>query len=359
MSLIRKNILDITPYIAGKPIEETKRELGIKEVIKLASNENPLGPSPKAVKAVRKNLRNINRYPDSGGFYLKKKLAKNLNLEPSNIILGNGSDEIIDIIIKTFVDDDENILTADTTFLEYGIISRVNNRRLETVGLKYFKYDLETMAKKVTPKTKLIFIANPNNPTGTYVTKFELEDFIGSLPQTAILVIDEAYDAFIDVNDFPRNTNNIKERNIIVMKTFSKAYGLAGLRIGYAAAKQDFISAMERARQPFNVNSLAQSAAIAALDDKEFLKKTRALVIEGKNYLYNELKRMGLAYVPSTANFILIDTGRDSLSVFREMLKYGVIVRDMRQYGLANYIRVTIGTKKENEKFIRVLKKVL
>lgn len=359
MSLIRKNISDITPYIAGKPIEETRRELGMEDVIKLASNENPLGASPKAIEAIKKSLGGINRYPDSNGFYLKRKLARSLNLQPSNIILGNGSDELIDIIIKTFVEDDENIITADITFLEYGIISRVHNRQLETVSLKYFKYDLPAIARRINSKTKLIFIANPNNPTGTYVTKFELQDFISSLHSNVVLVIDEAYDAFIDVNDFPRNINNINERNIIIMKTFSKAYGLAGLRIGYAIAREDFILAMEKVRQPFNVNLLAQAAANSALDDKEFLKKTRAVVIEGKNYLYNQLKKMGLAYVSSVANFILIDVGRDSVSVFKDMLKYGVIIRDMKQYGINNFIRVTIGTKKENKKFIKILKKIL
>jgi histidinol-phosphate aminotransferase len=359
MTLIKKNILDVIPYVAGKPVEETKRQLGLKQVIKLASNENPLGPSLLAKAAIKKALSGINRYPDSAGFYLKKRLAKELNISPSGIILGNGSDEIIDIIIKTFVEDDENIITADTTFLEYEIISRVNNRKVITVPLKYFKYDLEAIEKRIDKKTKLIFIANPNNPTGTYVTRYELEDFMLDLPQDLLLVLDEAYDTFIDVDDFPNSLAYTAKQNVILMKTFSKAYGLAGLRIGYALGQPELISYMERARQPFNVNALAQAAATAALDDKKFLRRTKQVILEGKEYLYNNLQRLGIAYVPTVANFILIDVGRDGLSVFKEMLKYGVIVRDMRQYGLKNFIRVTIGTKQENERFIKVLKKIL
>lgn len=359
MQLIRKNISRITPYIAGKPIEETKRQLKLKEVIKLASNENPLGPSPKAKEAIKKNLSFINRYPDSSGFYLKTKLAKILHLETSNIVLGNGSDEIIDIIIKTFVEEDENIITADITFLEYKIIAEVNNHTVFTVPLKYFKYDLEAIKRRIDKKTKVIFISNPNNPTGTYVTKIELENFIQDLPSQVLLVLDEAYDTFIDVDDFPYGLSYIQNKNVLVLKTFSKAYGLAGLRIGYAIGRTEFTSSMETVRQPFNVNFLAQTAGLAALDDKKFLTKTRKTVLEGKNYLYDGLNKLGLAYVPSVANFILIDVGKDCISVFKDMLRFGVIIRDMKQYGLKNFIRVTIGTKKENERFIKVLKKVL
>jgi histidinol-phosphate aminotransferase len=359
MPLVKKNILNVMPYVAGKPIEETKRQLGLKEVIKLASNENPLGPSGLAKVAIKKALSSINRYPDSSGFYFKKRLAKYLNINPAGIILGNGSDEIIDIIIKTFVEEDENIITADVTFLEYEIISHVNNRKVITVPLKYFKYDLEAIEKRIDKKTKVIFIANPNNPTGTYVTRYELEDFMMGLPEDVLLVLDEAYDAFIDVDDFPNSMGYTVKRNVIVMKTFSKAYGLAGLRIGYSIAQPELILYMERVRQPFNVNSLAQAAATAALDDKKFLRKTRQVILDGKEYLYASLQRLGIAYVPTVANFILIDVGRDGVSVFKDMLRYGVIVRDMKQYGLKNFIRVTIGTKKENERFIKVLKKIL
>ena len=359
MNLVRKHILKIDPYEAGKPIEEIKRQLGLREVIKLASNENPLGPSPKAIAAIKKNLSVLNRYPDSNGFYLKRRLARFFGLTPSNIVLGNGSDELIDIIIKTFVEEDEQIITADFTFLEYKIISSVKGRTVITVPLQYFKYDLEAIKRRIDKKTKVIFIANPNNPTGTYVTKYEIEEFMRGLPDNVLLVLDEAYDAFIDVNDFPRSLSYIRRNNVVVLKTFSKAYGLAGLRVGFALARPELCAYMEIARQPFNVNSLAQVAAEAALDDKGFLNRTRKTILEGKGYLYDNLKRMGLAYVPSVTNFILVDVGRDGVGLFKDMLKFGVIVRDMKQYGLKNFIRVTIGTKRENERFIRVLAKVL
>ncbi|MDD5567774.1 MAG: histidinol-phosphate transaminase [Candidatus Omnitrophica bacterium] len=357
--LARKNIFKISPYVGGKPIEETKRQFGLKKVVKLASNENPLGASPKAVEAIRRASYGINRYPDSQSFYLKKRLAKFLNVNSANLVLGNGSDELIDIVIKTFVEDDENIVTSEVTFLEYEILASVYGRKLIKVPLRYFKYDLESMKKKINKKTKLVFIANPNNPTGTYVTKFELRDFMNALPPSALLVIDEAYDAFIDVDDYPDMLDSFRNKNIIILKTFSKSYGLAGLRIGYAVLDDELAGLMERVRQPFNINSLAQAGAQAALDDKEFLRKTRKLVLEGKDYLYDNLKKLGLAYVPSITNFILVDVGQDGVEVFNRMLRFGVIVRDMKQYGLKNFIRVTIGTKKENERFIRVLKKIL
>ncbi|MFA5095940.1 MAG: histidinol-phosphate transaminase [Candidatus Omnitrophota bacterium] len=357
--LVRKNIFKVSHYTPGKPIEETKRQLGLRDVIKLASNENPLGASPRAVKAVRKAAAGINRYPDSQGFYLKKRLARLLNVSASGIVLGNGSDELIDIIIKTFVENDESIITADTSFLEYEIISAVNDRKFIKVPLRYFKYDLESIKKRIDRKTKLVFIANPNNPTGTYVTRYELADFMAGLPDTCLVVLDEAYDAFIDVNDFPDTRENFRNKRIITLKTFSKSYGLAGLRLGYAVADPELASYMERVRQPFNINILAQEGGLAALDDREFLRKSRKAVLEGKAYLYDNLKKLGLAYVPSVANFILIDVEQDCAEFFNKMLKFGVIVRDMKQYGLKNFIRVTIGTKKENERFVRVLKKIL
>jgi histidinol-phosphate aminotransferase len=358
-SLVRKNILKVTPYKAGKPIEETKRELGLKEVIKLASNENPLGTSPKALAAIRKAVTGVNRYPDSQGFYLKRKLAEKLSLSPENIVLGNGSDELIDVIIKTFVENDEEVLTADITFLEYEIISRVNGRSVATVPLKDFRFDLPEMKKKITGKTKLVFIANPNNPTGTYVSKKELVGFLKDLPGHVLVVLDEAYDTFIDVPDFPRGTDFLKNNNVLVMRTFSKAYGLAGLRIGYAVGAPVLTSYMECVRQPFNVNLLAQAAAMAALDDDDFLRKTRKMVLEEKQYLSDALRRLKVSYVPSVANFILVDTAQSGVEVFQAMLKEGVIVRDMQQYGLNRYIRVTIGTRRENEKFVKAFKKVL
>lgn len=357
--LVKKSVFGISPYLAGKPIEETKRQLGLKNVIKLASNENPLGASPKALGALKKCLGTINRYPDSQSYYLKRKLAKVYGLDPANFVLGNGSDELIDVIIKTFVEADENIVSSETTFLEYEIIAQVNARRVKKAALRYFKYDLNALARLIDKKTKLIFIANPNNPTGTYVNKDEVEEFLRKIPANVVVVFDEAYDAFIDTDDYPNTRRYLKRGNVIILKTFSKSYGLAGLRIGYAISSPQLAAYMERVRQPFNVNILAQCAALACLDDKTFLKKTRRTVLEGKAFLYRSLSQMGLAYLPSVANFILVDVGREGVEFFKAMLKFGVIIRDMKQYGLRNFIRVTIGTRKENERFVKVLKKVL
>ncbi len=358
--LIRKSILAVNPYQPGKPIEETKRQLGLKKVIKLASNENPWGPSPKAVSAVKKALGTVNRYPDAQGYYLKKRLAKFYGLSSGNFVLGNGSDELIDVVIKTFMEADENIVTSEGTFLEYEIIAQVNDRKVKKAPLRYFKYDLTAILRLVDKKTKLIFIANPNNPTGTYVTSAEVKEFISALPQEVVVVFDEAYDTFISVNDYPDSLGYLrKKKNIIILKTFSKAYGLAGLRLGYAIAPLEIAAYLERIRQPFNVNLLAQVAGLAALEDKAFLKKTRQMTLSGKDFVYQELSRMGLGYVPSEANFILIDVGRDSQELFKACLKFGVIVREMSQYGLKNFIRLTIGTPKENRRFLRVLKKVI
>jgi len=358
--LIRKSVLSVNPYIPGKPIEETQRQLGLKEVIKLASNENPLGPSPKAISAIKRFASGVNRYPDAQGFYLKKRLAEFFGLLPGNFVLGNGSDELIDVIIKTFVEVDENIVTSQGTFLEYEIIAQVNDRKVKKAPLRYFKYDLEAMLKLVDKKTKLVFIANPNNPTGTYVTKYEVEEFINALPEGVIVVFDEAYNAFIDVDDYPDSLSYLKKKKkIIVLRTFSKAYGLAGLRLGYAIAAPEIVTYLERIRQPFNVNLLAQVAGLAALEDKAFLKETRRITLEGKDLIYQELSKMGIGYVLSVANFILVDVEKDSQEVFKAMLKFGVIVRDMGQYGLKNFIRVSIGTQKENQRFLRVLSKVM
>ena len=357
---INPKVLNITPYQPGRPIEEVKRQLGLKEVIKLASNENPLGPSPKAVKAIKNALGKINRYPEGSCFYLRRALSKKLKVGPDNLIFGNGSDELIDIIIKTFCREGEEILTSEVTFLEYQIIAQQNGRLVRTVPSKDFKYDLSALRENISPKTRVIFIANPNNPTGSYVHKREVEDFILSLPENILVVFDEAYFEFVDRKDFPRSLEYLKKgKNVIILRTFSKIYGLAGLRIGYGIAKKEFIQYLERCRQPFNVNLLAQEAAQAALSDMDFVKKSRKIAAEGKEYLYQSLKKIAVEYIPSATNFILLNLRQDGREVFKKLLQHGVIIRDMYQYGLKNFIRVTVGTEKENRKFIEALKEVL
>lgn len=356
-NIVNKNVLKIKPYEPGKPIEEVERELGLKNVIKLASNENPLGSSLRALSAIKKKLSTLNRYPDGNCFYLKNKLAKKLGLKPQNLIFGNGSDELIDVVIKTFVGPKEEVLTSKVSFVEYEIVSRSNNRKFRDIPLKNFKYDLRAIKMAIRKNTKAIFIANPNNPTGTYVGKKELEDFLKGLPKNIIVVLDEAYNEFVDVKDFPKGLTYIN-KNVILLRTFSKTYGLAGLRIGYAVAKPEFIECMNRVRQPFNVNLLAQAAALEAIDDSAFLRRSRKITLEGKKYLYRELEKLNLGYVRSVANFILVDLKQDCRIIFNKLLKLGVIVRPMGTYNLKNFIRVTIGTKKENIRFISSLRRI-
>lgn len=357
--LVRSGVANIEPYEPGKPIEEVQRQLGLRGVYKLASNENPLGPSPKAVAALKRALKNINRYPDGNCYYLKVKLAKKLKVKPENLIFGNGSDELISIAVLTFLDEDEETIVAEPTFLEYRLIVEAFGRRVRTIPALNLRYDLDGMKKAITDNTKIIFIANPDNPTGTYVTDKQLDKFLDGLPNNVLVVVDEAYNEFVDVKDFPNAMKYLYDKNILIFRTFAKAYGLAGLRLGYCVGRAEFIDCMNRVRQPFNVNTLAQVAALAALDDAEHLKKTRATILKGKKYLYKNLDEIGLSYVPSAANFILVDVKRDGRKLFEQMLRYGVIVRDMKQYKLDNYIRVTIGTELENRKFIETLKKVI
>lgn len=357
--LARENILKIKPYEPGKPIEEVQRELGLKEVIKLASNENPLGPSPKAVEAIRRSLSNLNRYPDGNCFYLKRKLAAKLKVKPENLIVGNGSDELIVLAMRALVNEGEEVIIAKPTFLVYEIAAQAVGAKIVFVPLKNFKYDLVAMKKKINPKTKIVFMANPDNPTGSYVNKKEVEVFLKDLPESVIVYFDEAYAEVVGEKDYPNTLKYLNTKNVIIARSFSKAYGLAGLRIGYAVSCPDFINYMNRVREPFNVNSLAQVAAVAALDDKVFLSRTKNLLKEGKVYLYKNFKKLGLKYIPSATNFILVEVKKDSSEIFRKLLKLGVIVRDMKAWKLNTFIRVTIGTKAENKKFIEALEKTL
>jgi histidinol-phosphate aminotransferase len=360
MSVIpRKAVLNIKPYQPGKPIEEVKREMGLADVIKMASNENSLGPSPKAVSAIKKYAGNINRYPEGGCFYLRSAIARRLKIKPEQLIFGNGSDELIELTLKAFVNEGDEVIVAKPTFLMYEVASTAYGAKIKVVPMRYFKYDLKAMKDAVSKNTKVVFIANPDNPNGTYVAKYELEDFLKGLPSETIVFLDEAYSEFVEERDYPNGLDYMGKNNIIVARTFSKVYGLAGLRVGYGISSPEIIKYMEAVRDPFNVNSLAQIGAIAALKDKEFLSKSKKTVRDGKKFLYSELKAMGVRYVPSVTNFILIEFGSKSGEVAEKLLKKGVIVRNMKAWGMENFIRVTVGKEAENRRFIKELKKII
>ncbi|MCX5686243.1 MAG: histidinol-phosphate transaminase [Candidatus Omnitrophica bacterium] len=362
-NLVRPNILNVKNYVPGKPIEEVQRELGLKDIIKLASNENCLGPSPKAIAAIKRVLKNVNRYPDSSSYYLRKKVAKLLGVDGNNLIFGNGSDEIIGLAVRTFVKDGDEIVIAKPTFLIYEIVSQIQNAKIKFVPLtKDFRHDLKAMKKAVTENTRMVFIANPDNPTGSYVTKSELNEFFKGLPEDLIVFLDEAYFEFAKsgCRDYPDGLGYLEKRpGLIVARSLSKAYGLAGLRIGYGISNPEVISYMEKTREPFNVNLLAQAAALAAVDDRAFLKKTLSHVELEKKFICGELRKLKLDYVESATNFIMVDVRKDCKEVYSKLLKKGVIVRDMKAWGFDTFIRVTIGTREENRKFMKELKTVL
>ncbi|MBI1978078.1 MAG: histidinol-phosphate transaminase [Candidatus Omnitrophica bacterium] len=359
--LFKDYIQDVIPYEPGKPIEDVERELGLLHVTKLASNENPLGPSRKALRAMRLALRKVHFYPDGKCFELRKRLAHEFSLGEDQFVIGNGSNEIIELLARGFLNEGDKVISSDSSFLVYPLITKVCGATYVSVPMKDFRYDLRGILDQIDERTKLIFIANPNNPTGTYVRATEVEDFLSKVPKDMIVCFDEAYIDFVEASDFPYLLFHVKagKPNIILLRTFSKSYGLAGLRIGYGMASRELIQYLEKARQPFNVNRLAQIGACAALDDRLFLWRTKHVISRGRQYLYRKFTKLGLSFVPSEANFVLVDVRRDSRLVTDALMKRGVIVRPMNAYGLDRYIRVTIGTRFELMRFIHALKKVL
>ena len=357
----KEGIESITPYQPGKPIEEVQRELGLKEVIKLASNENPLGPSPLAVEAIKKAASKVNLYPDGNAFYLKRELAEHVGFPPEQIILGNGSNEVLQIIGDTFISPGDEAIYSQQAFVVYMLVSRICGAVEVTTPLTPdYRHDLRAMADAITPKTKVIFIANPNNPTGTIVTREEVDEFMERVPEHVLVVFDEAYYEYVENPEYPDTLKYVREgRNVIVLRTFSKIYGLAGLRIGYGISTPRIIELLNKVRQPFNVNLIAQEAARASLKDSEHVAKSRRVNSEGKRFLYEQLERLGVEYVPTEGNFLLVHLRRPGEKVFQEMLKLGVIVRPMGGYDFPNSIRVTIGTREQNERFIEALKVAL
>lgn len=361
MTLARSNVLQMVPYSPGKPIEEVKRELGLTEVIKLASNENPLGPAPKALQAVRRVLEEMHFYPDGSAYNLRMALARFYEIPPDYVMVGNGSDELIHFIGLAFLNPGDEVVIAHPSFVRYEAAAQLNNAILHKVPLTPdYRHDLRAMRSRVNERTKLVFIANPNNPTGTLVYRQEVETFLRDLPDHLIVVLDEAYYEYVDHPDYPHTLPYVLEgRNLILLRTFSKAYGLAGLRVGYGIARPELLDPLHRVREPFNVNSLAQVAAVAALEDQEHVQRTRELNRQGLEFLYRFCERLGLEYIPSWANFVMINVGRDSCEVFRALLQRGVIVRSGEIFDMPTFLRVNTGTPEQNERFAQALVEVL
>lgn len=358
----REEILAINPYVPGKPIEEVQRELGIEDVIKLASNENPLGPSPRALKAVADTMAKVYMYPDGSCFKLKNKLCERLGVEPTNILVGNGSDESIKLMAEAYINPGEEVIVPNPSFSEYEFAAKIMGGNCIYSPLdSEFRLDLNDMLQRITPKTKIIFVCNPNNPTGTIVGRKEIEAFLQKVPGDILVVFDEAYVEYVTDTGFMDTVGLIKQGipNIIVLRTFSKIYGLAGLRVGYALAHKNVIASMERVCEPFNVNILAQAAGVAAVDDDDHVRASGDNNEAGKKFLYQQFERLGLKYFPTEANFIWLDTKKDSKELFSQLLTKGVIVRTGDIFGFPTFIRVTIGLPEENERFIRTLEQLL
>ncbi len=353
---VAENIRSISPYVPGKPIEELERELGITGSIKLASNENPLGPSPKALTAIKKAVEGLNRYPDGSGFYLSQALAAKYGVDLNQIILGNGSNELIELVVRTFVQPGDEIISADPSFVVYKMITQAGGGTNVIVPCRDMRHDLDAMAERITPRTRIIFIANPNNPTGTMNTKAELDRFMERVPDHVIVALDEAYFEYVTHADYPDSLEHLKAgKNILSLRTFSKIYGLAGLRIGYGITTPEIAELMNKVRQPFNTNSLAQIGALAALADRKHVEKSIAINNEGKQFLYQTFQRLGISFIPTETNFIMFETRLDGRELYTALLKQGVIIRPMG----GNRLRVTIGLPEENKRFVSELEKIV
>lgn len=350
----------LVPYRPGKPIEEVQRELGLTDVVKLASNENPLGPSPRAVVAMRRAARSVALYPDGSGYALVRALARHWDVPSEWIALGNGSDELIHYLGLAYLRPGDEVLSCEPTFVRYRSAAVLNQAEYVAPPLVDFRYDVRAMAERLSPRTRLVFIANPNNPTGTIVTRDELDWLLDRVAPETIVVLDEAYYEYVDDPAYPDARRYVAEgRNVAILRTFSKIYALAGLRVGYAIARPEIVAAIHQVREPFNVNSLAQVAAIASLADPTQVERSRRINRAGLRQLEAGFRRLGLRWVPSHANFVLVDVGRSCIPVFEALLRRGVIVRTGDIFGLPTWLRVTVGRPSENRRFLAALGEVL
>ncbi len=362
MALVPSYVASLQPYIPGKPIEEVEREYGVSNVAKLASNENPLGPSPRAVEAGRAALAQVNLYPDGSAFALHEALASRLGVTAAEVFVGNGSNELIELLVRTFVLDGEEVLTSAQTFIAYKLAANAQGRTLMEAPMRArFHYDLDALKKLLSRKTKLVFLANPDNPTGTWFGEKDLLPLLDAAPKDTLVVLDEAYAEYVDAPGYQDSLALRKKYpNLIVLRTFSKIYGLAGLRVGYGLARPDLVEYLDRVRAPFNVNHVAQAAAAAALGDEEHLNRSRELVLEQRPVLAAGLEKLGATVVPSQGNFLLADfPGRPAKQLFEDLLREGIVMRPMHGYGFPNAQRITVGLPGENERCLAALQKVL
>jgi histidinol-phosphate aminotransferase len=358
--LASPHLSGLIPYSPGKPIEEVEREFGISNSVKLASNENPLGPSPKALQAIAGALPGLHRYPDGGGYALRSALARHWNVPADWLVLGNGSNELLELVGRSFLMPGDEVLYAKQAFVVYDMVAQVTGATKVAVPLRAFAHDLPAMRAAITAKTKLIFLANPNNPTGTCVDPRALEAFLAAVPPDVVVVLDEAYYEYVPPERRPDAVQFVRRgRWLLVLRTFSKIYGLAGLRLGYGIGPPPLVGLLNKVREPFNTNSLAQVAAAAALDDTEHVAASRAANDAGRAFLVDRFGRMGLSVIPSVANFVLVDVGRPGAQVTEALLRRGVIVRPVVGYGFPTHLRITIGTAQENETCVAALKAVL
>ncbi len=357
--VVRPEILTLRRYIPGKPIEEVERELGLPRIVKLASNENPLGPSPLALKAIQAALNKLQLYPDDSTFYLKQALSKHLNVPETQLIIGNGAVEIIRMLMEVSLERKDEVIVGQPSFAVYNEDVKQMGGTLVKVPLDAsYQYDLRGIEKAITGKTKMIVLCSPGNPTGTVIDLNQLEAFLKAIPKHILVVLDEAYSDFIEGYDLRKSINHVmKGYSLIVLRTFSKAYGLAGIRVGYGITSTTMADYLNRVRPLFNVNSLAQTAAIAALGDVEHYRATQQLISREKKFFYEELARIGITYLPTQSNFLVLRTGGDDQAVFKSLLSMGVIIRPGTPLGMRGWIRVTLGTHEENLFFMEALKK--
>ena len=361
MPLVPSYIKKLKSYKPGKPIEEVQRELGLDDIIKLASNENPLGPSPKALSAIQNSMIESHRYPDASGYELRKKLSNRFNVNINNVVLGSGSEGIMSTIMRTFLLNDDELVSAQNSFIGFRVLANASGNKIHWVPMKNHHYDLESMADKITDYTKIVYIANPDNPMGTYITKKEFDAFYSHVPERVLIILDEAYFEYAESREDYPDSMTYRYDNVITLRSFSKAYGLGGIRIGYGFAHDELISNLLKVKAPFEPSALAQVAGHAALDDSGFLSKTVETNERGMNYLREQLEIIGVTYIPSVANFIttIWDSESRATELTKELLKKGVIVRQLNSFGWPAYIRISIGLKKENYRFINALKETL